>query len=310
MKALLLPIVFLLFLSVPAFAMDGNVLWLPFDGNYSDISGNGLDGMTNGNVSIVSEDCKFGQCLQVYCDIAGCDAWEGEGQFIGGFVNVSDAPPIQFGTGDFSADFWVYQINGNAPIGKTYPYVNADYGFFVEMYGDQFDFQTYPDEFYTDAVTVNDNEWHHVAVVREGTVAYVYIDGVLETSQNSTSASLPDAVNVTTEGYFTVGLAYESGAMNGKLDEVRLWNRSLSETEINNLMNYNSLDAPEIPPLSPSGQFFADTTKPIVILLLAIGLGLFVLHRAREGNMDVKTMIGIALTVMIGLAFVMAIGGM
>jgi hypothetical protein len=61
---------------------------------------------------------------------------------------------------------------------------------------------------------------------------------------------------------------------------------------------------------SPSAMFFANTTKPIVLLLVVIGLCLFVFHKMREGTMDTKTLIGIALTVMIGLAFVMAITGM
>jgi hypothetical protein len=66
----------------------------------------------------------------------------------------------------------------------------------------------------------------------------------------------------------------------------------------------------EPPPPSASELFFENTTRPIVLLLVTIGLGLFVFRAMREGKMDVKTMIGMALTVMIGLAFVMAIGGM
>lgn len=68
--------------------------------------------------------------------------------------------------------------------------------------------------------------WHHVAYVRNGSNRYLYIDG----SQAATSTSTTDSAAATTinVGRTVTGADYWSG----NIDEVRIYNRALSATEI------------------------------------------------------------------------------
>ncbi|MEP7264262.1 MAG: LamG-like jellyroll fold domain-containing protein, partial [Bacteroidota bacterium] len=83
------------------------------------------------------------------------------------------------------------------------------------------------------SITVNDNQWHHVAVAYDGTDLLLYVDGVLDvsiaTSLNTTGTTLrigQRAVPETGE-YFI-----------GTVDELRIWNTARSITELNADMNH------------------------------------------------------------------------
>lgn len=88
------------------------------------------------------------------------------------------------------------------------------------------------------AVALSTNNWHHIAGVRSGIYAYLYLDGNLIAS-DSTSAVL----NIDTNIPLSIG-AHDKGNfsptaefMNGKIDEVRIWSTARSQTEINDNMD-------------------------------------------------------------------------
>ncbi len=77
----------------------------------------------------------------------------------------------------------------------------------------------------------SDGNWHHVAMTwKKNTVNGFksFLDGVLVQQRNSSNTNLP-VMNVT--GYLG-SYNGESEFTNGTLDEVRIWNRELSQTEI------------------------------------------------------------------------------
>jgi hypothetical protein len=83
--------------------------------------------------------------------------------------------------------------------------------------------------------TFNDGEWHHVAfsIDRDGT-SYVYVDGVLDNSGDLT------AINGSIDNSITAIVGSLGGTdrfLNGILDELRIYNRALSESEIQQLYN-------------------------------------------------------------------------
>ncbi|MFZ9738863.1 MAG: LamG-like jellyroll fold domain-containing protein, partial [Prochlorotrichaceae cyanobacterium] len=85
-----------------------------------------------------------------------------------------------------------------------------------------------------------DGQWHHLAGVYDGTNVHLYVDGVLEGSSNATIAfDVPDSNFNITIGYNpeSVGINGETGRhFDGKIDEVKLWDRALTAAEIvNNL---------------------------------------------------------------------------
>ncbi len=78
-------------------------------------------------------------------------------------------------------------------------------------------------------------QWTHAVVTYNGSLATLYLNGVEDINAISTGEFHDRANNM------QIGTAYNGGAnyFNGTIDEVRIWNRSLSANEINNLYYSN-----------------------------------------------------------------------
>lgn len=77
---------------------------------------------------------------------------------------------------------------------------------------------------------LNANTWYHVAATYDGASMKIYINGVLDASKSQTGS-------VSSNGAFNVGYLYNTSRnFNGKVDEVRVWKRALSQTEISQNM--------------------------------------------------------------------------
>lgn len=89
---------------------------------------------------------------------------------------------------------------------------------------------------------LNYNQWHHIAGTYDGTTMKMYIDGVLENAIESNIQyiinNVPLMIGLFPYGY-NDGHGNEPNILNGMMDEVMVFNRALSETEIKTL--YNSL---------------------------------------------------------------------
>ncbi len=94
--------------------------------------------------------------------------------------------------------------------------------------------------------TVNDGQWHHVAVVMhdDGTPDVselaLYIDGVIQKSTYNNKIR----INTVAGNDFIIGAYNESGLyhFNGEIDDIRLYSRELSKSEIKNLsLEYNQV---------------------------------------------------------------------
>ncbi|MBU2526745.1 MAG: T9SS type A sorting domain-containing protein [Bacteroidetes bacterium] len=85
------------------------------------------------------------------------------------------------------------------------------------------------------SVNIPVNEWHHLAVTFDGTLARLYIDGVLDKSE-------PKNVPAVFSNVFSIGAEFRTQAdirnfFNGNLEEIRIWDRTLSPEEIRFIMN-------------------------------------------------------------------------
>ncbi len=81
---------------------------------------------------------------------------------------------------------------------------------------------------------IADGNWHHLAGVRDGTNISIYVDGRLEGITFANSSSLANTRNL------RIGISYDTatvGDFNGTIDEVRIYNRSLSAAEITEMYN-------------------------------------------------------------------------
>ncbi len=80
------------------------------------------------------------------------------------------------------------------------------------------------------------NAWHHVAVTLSGGTGKIYIDGIL-TGTNSAYAYTPAALGATIHNYLSKSEYPTDPYYNGYLDEVRFWNLTRTQAQIQSNMN-------------------------------------------------------------------------
>ncbi len=93
------------------------------------------------------------------------------------------------------------------------------------------------------ARVVENNAWHHVAATYDGTTWRLYLDGVLENEEVENATPRYDSIQ-----HFSIATAMDSGgnpsgAFEGVIDEVRVWNTARSQLEIQEAMPYSILSA-------------------------------------------------------------------
>lgn len=117
-----------------------------------------------------------------------------------------------------STEKWSFRINGDRTIRAE---VNGGF-----IYG---------------TTNVADGQWHHVACVLSGSniaTAKLYVDGVLETVGNSQAHT----VNTNASTLVTIGHGRNNTYFDGLMDEVRIWNTTLSAATLQDWM-HKTIDA-------------------------------------------------------------------
>ena len=95
---------------------------------------------------------------------------------------------------------------------------------------------------------VNDNQWHYMVCVRKTGVVHLYLDGVQVHSYSC-------ADNVTVSSPLVIGKhgTKSEGYYNGIVDEITLYNRALSESEITTV--YKPYPTPMLIPYTPNPTY-------------------------------------------------------
>lgn len=78
------------------------------------------------------------------------------------------------------------------------------------------------------STSLTDNEWHHVLIQYDGTTTYMYIDGVLD-------GTLQEPFYQGNGTLFIGKSSWDIMPYTGELNEIRIYNRTLSENEIKEL---------------------------------------------------------------------------
>src|SRR5262249_47367018 len=87
---------------------------------------------------------------------------------------------------------------------------------------------------------INNGVFHHIALVRQGTTASLYVDGVLDRTQST--AAITD-ISTTTPMFAGWGPCVGVDGTNyysGRLDELAIYSRALSASEISSIFNMGS----------------------------------------------------------------------
>ncbi len=213
-------------------SVSTTLLYYPFDINsantsnnairdYSGFGNNGtLGGGNSANASTWNSSGKIG----------GAYTFNG----VGNFINISKSGTLN-ATYNFSVDVWVrpnitsgtYYIFDNYPGGAV-----GDGNFLLYINSNTINsFNELAANVVSDTIVAN--QWYHVAVVMTSGSNYkLYINGAL----NKTDSSVGSGPFLDSGGNFSIGdMTNGANPFSGDIDNLRVWNRSLSPEQVNQL---------------------------------------------------------------------------
>lgn len=216
--------------SVPSYVPINELVgWYPFNGNAADESSNMNNGVVNGPT--LSND-RFGQPNKAY-------NFDGVNDYIniGNPTKLSN-PPIRF-----TQSVWIKLIDwpNSSSIFNVYPIISKRHqnnGNDWATARIQIDGKCYffaDDAFhenYIPAISpiISINTWQHFVFVKDSNNYKIFMNGILVSSiiENHTMSGSNNDI------YIGAHLAWNS-YFKGSLDDIGIWNRALTETEISNL---------------------------------------------------------------------------
>jgi uncharacterized protein (TIGR02145 family) len=200
---------------------DGLVAWYPFNGNANDESGNVNNGTVYG--AILTTD-HLGNSYSAY-------AFNGTGDYIG----LPYSTLWNFGLGDFTLASWFLSLDGtNDNI------IRFDNGYGpaslwgMRVFGVELEFLcsgTGGAYFPLSSNPVSTGIWHHTVMVRSSNSLLIYLDGNLVHTE--TTPTIGD-IQTTGTYYPSIGRlgSFNAEYFTGDLDDIGIWNRALTEVEI------------------------------------------------------------------------------
>ena len=193
-------------------------LLLHMDSNFSDSSSNNLT-MTPTNATISTLQSKFGG---------------GSGLFNGSntYVKTLTANPLNFGTGDFTVEFWFYMINttnteqtviagGSSGWQSGAVTIKAWNWYYANSISIQaYDFNTGGSPIVRSTSAASLSTWTHAAITRSGNTFRVFFNGNLQGTNTFTGSINLNHNNSTFLGYSNLNGA--NGYLNGEIDDLRV----------------------------------------------------------------------------------------
>jgi hypothetical protein len=154
------------------------------------------------------------------------------------YVDVPDATTLNPGTADFTVSFWTNPsavTSGASFLGKGFVGSGPGYGFRISGTSPSFwaaDGSNVTE--ITHSQVLSTSTWYHIVGVRKNNVMSIYVNGVL----GSTTGDA--AYNITSNGgsptlNFGARSSGAAGFSAGSLDEIRMYNKALSDQEIKQL---------------------------------------------------------------------------
>ena len=189
----------------------GLVANYPFNGNAGDSSGNGYHGTVNGTVTYTANRKNISNAAL---------------QLGTGYI-TSPSNIFQFGRSDkYSISIW-FITTGIANNGRIISTENPEGNFRIFDYGNGIIGTQFGGFYISDTITVNN--WHHLVVTYNNRTENIFIDGTLKKNVNDTNNEI-----LNYGAPFTIGA--KAGPTfdkwNGKVDDIRIYNRVLTLTEI------------------------------------------------------------------------------
>jgi hypothetical protein len=209
----LVSFVFVLSLVLTSVVKADLIGWWKFDDDFLDSSGMGNDGIPEGNPTFVAG--KVGSALE----LGGSD-----------YV-VIDAVADDMTDNDITLCLWLKTSSNDAEIiaintasrGNVMRLAIDNASLVIDV-SDPQGHSTTP---------IDDGEWHFMTYVRNGATGYIYVDGVQE---NSSAASF----SFSADDLWSIGQEWDSGGpsgfLTGTVDDVYIYDRALTDDEIQAVM--------------------------------------------------------------------------
>jgi len=212
----------------------GIIAWWPLDETsgttVGDIVGNNPGVHVNGPVLAVGQ-------------VDGALRFDGVDDYVG----IGDSDLWAFGSNDFTIDLWAnFDAPGGGSVGHPGDiFIGNDEGpgtqnkWFFALGGGVLNFHINGPStgsfFLVQApFSPNTGQWYHLAVTRNGDTYTIFVDGTPVGSEVN-AVAIPNA-----NAPLTIGQAEELGFMNGLLDEVTIYNRALTQEELQAIFNAGS----------------------------------------------------------------------
>ena len=212
---------------------NGLVAYYPFDGDANDASGNGNDGVVNG-ASLCEDRC--GEPNRVYC-FDGMD----------NYVDMGTPSDLRI-TGALTVATWFFAepealLSDTLIVSRSGRDVNHHWcwklGLLYSVPWASISGNGYSEVSATGPDAVSSTAWHHLAMTYQpNEFIKVYLDGDLvgeEITSIPGSINDPDVVSVYVGAFWWEG-GPPGHPFPGKIDEVRIYNRALSASEIGKLV--------------------------------------------------------------------------
>ena len=208
---------------------QGLVAYFPFNGNANDASGNGNNGIVYGATLTTN---RFGTPNSAYY-FPGNNDW----------ISVPDAPSLNL-TNGFTLSAWI-----NFEVGGTFGPRIVDkfmYSLFTEPNGGSRALRMYLSDQTSlmTAINVYAGQWYHVVGSYDLHQRKIYLNGSLVASDSCTFALIPNSLPL------EIGRkpVYGYDNFKGIIDEVRVYNRALSDSEVQQLYSLPDIGVAPTPP--------------------------------------------------------------
>jgi len=222
-----------------SFLTNGLVAYYPFNGNANDASGNGNNGIVYG--ATLTTD-RFGNTNAAY-------------YFNGTSAYITAPLTNTIFNGDFTASVWVNASNVTHGWPTFLDEQNG--GFRLQLAGDDCGCSE-PEHLvsysggpsgrnwlvWSSQITPV-NTWQQVIVTKAGINVTMYVNGQVADTNQVANSTTPSG------GYLSVGVQYDlaSGSFfSGVIDDIRIYNRALSASEVQQLYAYESTPPTSTPP--------------------------------------------------------------
>ena len=205
-------------------AIQGLRAHYPLDGDAKDSSGNGLDGIVHGTSWISTGACGFAIAFPGYT--------------VTDYVELPSE--VLDGLGDFTISLWFYSFDvtpGNRALLSGAGSFD-DNELLMETHWGQISFIYRGTLEPLGPTALSNTTWYHYVLKREGSNIEMYLNGTEEDSGNYTSASLDVDALIIGQDQDVIGGGFEDyQAWEGAIDELQVYDRALSESEILDLYN-------------------------------------------------------------------------